>query len=149
LSRFWKEQLQLFLEREKDLSSEQRAFVHYLLTLVTPDSFAPGASKPNLCNEAKRLFPDAKQRRAFRDINLGILSTAEADVRALMLHAGNWVRGKLVAHAQVDVCICNPDSWCDGCSGTDKCTGSCEVEVPGCGCIWQLDCTKDCVPAGI
>lgn len=145
-SRLWRVKFQRLLDTEKDLTSEQRAFIVQVSDLATPASFEKDAVKPAVCEDVARLFPEKTQRERVRKVAVGIAPSRS--LAAVWLNSYERVRSTVLLGAQKgDGMTCNCSGsissivcdcgigWCNG--------GPCE-QGGQCGCIWHEECTLLC-----
>jgi hypothetical protein len=71
-ARLWRQQLQRFLDTDRELTGEQRSFITNLIPRLTPEFFVKD-NGTRLCPEIKRAFPD-RHVPIFASKNIGAIA---------------------------------------------------------------------------
>jgi len=142
-SALWRTQLRQFAADRPNLTTGQREFVNYVIDLVSPESFQPGANPPELCERVAKMFPNKEDRESFSKISEGVTPTFAW--QPAMLTLTERVREKVFASAQRSGgdCNCRGAGFCE-CSAFEACYAADCNQVEECGCIFLGNCNRQC-----
>jgi hypothetical protein len=149
-ARLWREQLQTFLERTKDLNEGQRQYVRHAISILSADLYKPEVQDrtvgKKLCEEGAPLFADSPYRKVFSE--LGAMAEPRMANR-LRFNVFQAFIGHLetvttaYAAGRPDTCDCSVGSWCS--CGACHDNGCIQPDGGGyCGCLWLSYCDGRC-----